>query len=932
MFRSLAFLLTLSFPLFVIAAEVAPVVAPVSVNIADPKLHPYADPAGGRENYPLSTQKTNQFRLYDFSQRQADYYMAMAPAQRPTIFPAYPGLDANLHGHWGKYNQNNHSDDRWNGMEIGSLLTHLVADGETIILKGTCVKSDGKVGSAACFDQQTLSYRAVWDGGFVHFNGFRWGTSRNASIVGDVWLRDAGPSVAEGTEWKYLGLHRHGQAVVFRYRIGDAEILDHPHWADGWFFRTLHVLRAGKGFALRVAPGAVLAASGQVGLSLQDSQLKADGVADGTTLTLGYRGKAAVAEMPTRLVDVPSLILPGPPAWPQTVTTQGKTAAAPAAQQPYVIDTLEVPLKSSPFKSIMQLTSIAFDAEGRAYITTLAGEVWRVSGINDRLDKLTWKRFASGLNQPFGMHIDKGGLFVIDRSQILRLHDYNGDGEADFYENYANDYGGYNKSHTDTFGLHRTADGCFHFTNRIGIYTTDLQQNSRRVAWGVRNCMGIGGGKDYFWVAPQEGDWTPASAIIEVHPGEFYGLPEDGKGGDKPDPKTGRIIAPPLCYVPRSIDNSTGGMQEITSSKWGPFAGAHVGISFGYGTQYLILRDATGTRPLGAVVPLEGELPAGGVRAAFHPHDGQCYVVGLDGWGDYAVQDGCLQRLRYTGQPVYKPSGFRVHGNGLRIDFPIALDKASVEDAAHYLVQTWNYEYARRYGSPEFSVATPASLGHDPVEVRSARLLEGGKSIFVEMPTLVPAMQMHVRMHLRAADGTDFKTDLFPSPLFLGADHAAEGLAASMEGKPKAIALRELKEVDKTTAESGKKSDHARELLVTVRSGMQYHPTLLTATPGEALKMRLHNTDAMPHNLVLITPESTVKVGEAATAMLTDPQAGVKHYIPALPEVLHFIPVLEPETQHVLHFKAPSQPGDYPFICTFPGHWQAMRGVLRIAP
>ena len=42
---------------------------------------------------------------------------------------------------------------------------------------------------------------------------------------------------------------------------------------------------------------------------------------------------------------------------------------------------------------------------------------------------------------------------------------------------------------------------------------------------GVRNCMGIGGSGDYFWVAPQEGTWTPASSIIEVHKGEFYGLP-----------------------------------------------------------------------------------------------------------------------------------------------------------------------------------------------------------------------------------------------------------------------------------------------------------------------------------------------------------------------------------------------------------------------
>ena len=66
--------------------------------------------------------------------------------------------------------------------------------------------------------------------------------------------------------------------------------------------------------------------------------------------------------------------------------------------------------------------------------------------------------------------------------------------------------------------------------------------------------------------------------------------------------------------------------------------------------------------------------------------------------------------------------------------------------------------------------------------------------------------------------------------------------------------------------------------------------------------------------------------------MLNDPEAGKKSYVPDLPEVLEVIPVINPGTDHVLHFRAPSEPGDYPYICTFPGHWQAMRGVLRVAP
>ena len=83
-------------------------------------------------------------------------------------------------------------------------------------------------------------------------------------------------------------------------------------------------------------------------------------------------------------------------------------------------------------------------------------------------------------------------------------------------------------------------------------------------------------------------------------------------------------------------------------------------------------------------------------------------------------------------------------------------------------------------------------------------------------------------------------------------------------------------------------------------------------------------------DLVIVSPGAVQKVGEASFAMLNDPKAGEKSYVPDLPEVISFVPVIDPGTEHVLYFNAPEKPGDYPYICTFPGHWQAMQGVLRV--
>ena len=171
---------------------------------------------------------------------------------------------------------------------------------------------------------------------------------------------------------------------------------------------------------------------------------------------------------------------------------------------------------------IMFFTGIDFNKNGVAYISTLMGEVYKVTNLHDNSQKTTWQKIATGLNQPFGVHVDDDGIFVLGRGQITRLHDTNGDGEADFYECFTSGFGGYDRSHTHAFGLERTGDGNFHFVVRDGIFKTLPDGTTLPVASGVRNCMGLGAdpGNNIVLVAPQEGTWTPASAIIEVRRAE----------------------------------------------------------------------------------------------------------------------------------------------------------------------------------------------------------------------------------------------------------------------------------------------------------------------------------------------------------------------------------------------------------------------------
>lgn len=130
--------------------------------------------------------------------------------------------------------------------------------------------------------------------------------------------------------------------------------------------------------------------------------------------------------------------------------------------------------------------------------------------------------------------------------------------------------------------------------------------------------------------------------------------------------------------------------------------------------------------------------------------------------------------------------------------------------------------------------------------------------------------------------------------------------------------------------ETKKATDVKRVIIKSVRDLMKFDITEFTVKPGQSVEIIFENPDAMQHNIVLVKPGTNEKVGKAADKMLDDEKGVEKNYVPPLPEVLFATPLINAGQSFTLKFKAPSQPGDYPFICTFPGHWQLMNGVMRV--
>jgi putative heme-binding domain-containing protein len=116
----------------------------------------------------------------------------------------------------------------------------------------------------------------------------------------------------------------------------------------------------------------------------------------------------------------------------------------------------------------------------------------------------------------------------------------------------------------------------------------------------------------------------------------------------------------------------------------------------------------------------------------------------------------------------------------------------------------------------------------------------------------------------------------------------------------------------------------------TVSHRMIYDKETIVVAAGKPVEFRFSNTDAMPHNFAIVQPGSLAEVGELAEETGRDPDALERHFIPVSDKVLLGSKLLQPGENQSLSFDVPTEPGVYPYVCTYPGHWRRMYGALYV--
>ena len=724
----------------------------------------------------------------------------------------------------------------WREIDTGPFIADTIftaREGDLAALKGLAIKLGAARDVSVVFDTELLAWRAGFDGALVlagtPWDGAHGGNSHFPEGERLFFFQNAPTSLGFAVDgnWtdprpmasgplphergRYRGLFRHGRDVVLHYTLAGVKVLEQPalETVDGVraVTRTVNV-DATPNAALELllcdpsAPG--LKAGAHLYLAGVPAGAKLNTTPEGRRTLLLPKGTPAArfkiihaerALDPQKLApaaDLAALMRGGAALFPQTMAVKGQLDPD-AAKKTYAVDVIPLPA-DNPWKSPPRFGGFDFFPDGkRIAASTWNGDVWIAEGIDGDLANVTWRRFASGMFQTLGLKIVDGVIYTQGRDQITRLHDLNGDGEADHYECFNNDVQITPGFHEFSFDLQTDAAGNFYFSkampvnqggrgfmpwtphNGAVLKVSPDGSKLERVAWGLRAPGGLGVGPGgIITTGENEGSWVPACKITWTKPGaETFNGVVPGKWENRnqwagPLPGAPTDYDRPLCWIPYYADNSSGSQAWVPeNTQWDPrHAGEMLHLSYGKSSIFRVLREEVDGQTQGGVYRLPIDVSAAVMRARFHPRNGQLYVIGFRGWQTNGRD--ALQRVRYTGVNTPLPVGLHAHANGLLIRFSAPLDRAAAEDPSRYSISKWNYVWGPQYGSGRFSIdqrdaaaeekalGVPSKGAHniiDTVQVGAAKVVEDGRAVFLYLPKMTRAMQMEIKLDLADTKG-----------------------------------------------------------------------------------------------------------------------------------------------------------------------------------
>ena len=630
----------------------------------------------------------------------------------------------------------------------------------------------------------------------------------------------------------------------------------------------------------------------------------------------------------------------------------------------YKIQTLPIPEGIE-----MEVGGMTVLEDGRLAAATRRGDVWLIGNPymfgNTRP---TFKKFAEGLHEPLGLNFIDGKFWTTQRGEVTHLEDVDSDDMADVYKSFykwplSGNYHQYsygpillpNGKKLFTLNLDWIGHGASLSKWRGWMFTLDDDGNMEPWAAGLRSPAGynINNEGDIFY-AENQGDWVGSGRMTHLAKGDFAGNPEGLKWSGEPNspvklkaediPDTGeplydvaqRVpgIKPPAVWFPHTLMgiSTSDIVQDNSGGAFGPFEGQYFVGDQGHSKVMRVSMEKVEGVYQGACFPFREGFQSGILRMRWGLDNSMFVGQTSRGWAATGKDKFGIQRMSWTGEVPFEIKAIKSATDGFILDFTEEVSEESALNPGSYAIKSFNYKYHHYYGSP--------IINQRGVKIEGIELSADGKSVHIA----VDSMRMGYIFGITAAGLKNKKEQELlhnvgyftlnvinkeePSldlDLYAVSEPMTshEGHNMDMSTMPEVVSA---KRVNKMPESWNGKADIT--LTLGTLPGLKFDKDKMQVKAGAKVKLVFNNNDDMLHNLVIVKPNTVNEIGQAALNLgLKGPEMA---YVPASDNVLYHTGLMQPESSESIYFTAPTEKGDYTFVCTFPGHYTVMQGVLRV--
>ncbi len=419
-------------------------------------------------------------------------------------------------------------------------------------------------------------------------------------------------------------------------------------------------------------------------------------------------------------------------------------AQAPAGDDDPNVEALSYRIVSMPQPEgiSLEVSGLAWLPDERLMMATRRGEIFIAQNpLAASGETLELVRFAHGLQEPLGLLVHDGWIYCVQRGELSRLRDVDGDDRVDEIETVCDTWRVSGNYHEYNFGPRIDAEGNFWITTNKPFggepfgrvdwrgWALRITPDGEMIptACGLRSPAGIeiSPWGDAFYTDNQ-GEWCGASKLSHLEPGDFHGHPwglpsarREEWAYDYPgDPPNGKLMPDVVQDIPTfklpavwfpydKMGKSPAGMTwDQSGGRFGPFSGQlFVGDQHHASVMRVFLERVNGHWQ-GACFPFRSGFQSGALRLAWGP-DAQLFVGMTNrGWGSRGNQTDGLQRLEWTGHVPFEVREMQARPHGFRLVFTVPVDLERAQDPASYRMESYTYRLHAQYGSPEVEQKT----------------------------------------------------------------------------------------------------------------------------------------------------------------------------------------------------------------------------------